>query len=151
MHKHFEKYLNVKKILTDTKPRTVVELGVGGGRNSRMLQPLCVELNARLILVSDNPNPCEDMEWDYRQGISWEIIPTLENVDFAIVDTTHTGEVVQKELDALAKIMKPGAVVLAHDTTSHGGEYSKTLRSHEAFRTVREVTESNGAIHLVRR
>ena len=52
MHRHFDKHLNLKGLIKDQQPKTVLELGANKGENTINLIYLAEELGYELIVVS---------------------------------------------------------------------------------------------------
>lgn len=121
MFQHFSKFLNVEELLRGADPSLVVELGAGSGHNTRLLLPLCHELGARLVVISDGVKP-DDLDVEWVNGISYTELPAYIDIDVAIIDTDHNAGTAALEMDVLEGCMAPDGLILAHDTVSHGTE-----------------------------
>ena len=180
MHDHFNTGLNVEELIRQVGPQLVVELGAGSGLNTRQLAPLCRELGARLIVISDGKKPeVPELAWvDWRWQISYLALKSFTegSIDVASVDTDHNSWTVDQELGVLAEKVREGGLVVLHDTVSFalnngymtgygsgdsyrigemlkdGRTYTEVVRSWvgRGYEVVRETEESNGAVALRR-
>lgn len=119
MHKHFDKFLNVEALIRGVCPQLVVELGAGSGEHTKKLIPLCKELKARLLVISDGRSPgLEGVEW--RRALSHLELRKLAagTIDVAIIDTDHNSWTVDRELKLLMEKLGKGGLALLHDTTA---------------------------------
>lgn len=141
MHNHFDQYLNVKALIEEARPNTVLELGAANGDNTEKLLHLADELGYRLIVISpEYPRSMELEEgsedivdririklfryehplltWLY--SISYVELSNMEDdsIDFCIIDTDHNYWTLQQELTELKRVMIPGGIVAIHDTES---------------------------------
>tara|TARA_R110000824_G_scaffold134125_3_gene297038 strand:+ start:1230 stop:1778 length:549 start_codon:yes stop_codon:yes gene_type:complete len=122
MRNHFDKGLNVSKLVHDYGCKTLLELGAAEGQNTQQLVTLPIN---HITVVSDQTlkkadiqfTPDERFEWV--EGIAHEVVPTLTRAyDFVIIDTDHNGWTVAQELAALEKVLPNGAIVCFHDTVA---------------------------------
>lgn len=179
MFQHFDRFLNVRELLEETRPQLVVELGAGSGNNTRKLKPWCDAHGAQIVIVSDGVRPSDLPDVDWRQRISYLELPKFEDgcIDVAIVDTDHNSWTVACELKLLTSKLRPGGLALLHDTESffHNSGYmpsygtgdpyplsamledtrtfTEAVRSFigDDFILKRESRESSGAMALERR
>jgi len=130
MYQHFDKFLNVEALVRNARPQFVLELGAGKGDNTRLLKPLCVEVGARLLTISDGP-ALPGLEEGFRQGISYKELETFQDgeVDVCLLDTDHNSWTVSKELELLSKKVGRGGWVLVHDTLSFS-KFNGFMRSY---------------------
>ena len=116
MHRHFDKHLNLKALIKEHQPKTVLELGANRGENTTKLIYLAEELGYELIVVSPEfptwmqgmPDGSIDikravfehdqLEWIY--GVSYVELPKMDegSIDFCILDTDHNYWTLEKEL-----------------------------------------------------
>jgi hypothetical protein len=132
MFNHFEALLNTKSLLERFKPNLVVEAGCG--LSTAQLEKLQETQPFSLVLmdqVFEVWNGVLGHGTGFRQlrkdvtvlpGVSYlnfELFPDGA-IDFAIVDTDHNGWTLEKELSVLERKVKPGGVVVLHDTETFG-------------------------------
>lgn len=118
MKEHFYKYLNLKSLLIDTKPKHVLECGSLDGENTANLISLIPDLGFKLTVISDDLDPNRiDEGVTYIKGISYTEFPKLpdNSIDFCIIDTDHNYWTLQKELIALHTKLTENALVIMHD------------------------------------
>tara|TARA_R110000787_G_scaffold57255_8_gene130946 strand:+ start:336 stop:1013 length:678 start_codon:yes stop_codon:yes gene_type:complete len=134
MHRHFDKHLNLKALIKDRQPKTVLELGANKGENTINLIYLAEELGYELIVVSpEYPTwtqelsdggidikravfEHEQLEWIY--GVSYVELPKMADgsIDFCILDTDHNYWTLEKELLELKRVIAEDGIVAIHDT-----------------------------------
>lgn len=165
MKNHFYRYLNVREMLLTYRPRNFVELGSLDGENTAQLIKLRKEeYPFRLLTITTGDigtafyevregNGKYDFEWI--NGVSYEQIPKLldGSIEFCSIDTHHTSEVLQKELDALFPKLFPRCIIVFHDTVSFPElrtVIEKFIKEHEGFIILRETKESCGAMAISR-
>lgn len=175
MKHHFLENLRVMDLLVHYQPRNGVELGVFKGENTQQL----VYCLPRLVSVSDGLRPFmivpPSCHWSFVQGVSYAVLTGLdEEVDFASIDTDHNGWTLDKELTQLERLMKPGSLLVLHDTEAFKnvdgtmlgyGEhssyplaeihkfpvpYGQVIRQRPGWKIIKEVTKSAGAMALER-
>ena len=129
MHNHFTENLNTKALIERHDPKVVVEAGCG--QSTVQLMALAKERGFRFVMmdVMDDPgNPgvmklptgvfiaLKDIELLY--GVSYLNFEKFADheIDMAIVDTDHNGWTLMRELQVLERKVKPGGLVLLHDT-----------------------------------
>lgn len=118
MKEHFEKYLNLKQLLINIKPKHVLECGALDGENTANLISLMPELGFRLTVISDDSQSnIKDLDVDYIKGVSYLEFPkfTDKSIDFCIIDTDHNYWTLQTELIALHPKLTDNALVVMHD------------------------------------
>lgn len=114
MHHHFHSFLDIAELLATYDPEWILELGAGGGDNTRNL----LDAGRKVVVVNDGLLPqgweCEDrLLWI--TGLSYVYIQKYNDIPFCIVDTDHNGWTLDAELTLLEKHMKPGGIVCIHD------------------------------------
>lgn len=123
MQQHFDKYLNVRQLIIDRKPKLVVECGAGTGENTANLMRLQKEIPFKIIVINDG-----DINWrkDFENlgnqwivGISYLELQKLTGIDFCLIDTDHNYPTLKWELQALEWAMQKGGVVCIHDTVTY--------------------------------
>ena len=134
MHRHFDKHLNLKALIKERQPKTVLELGANRGENTAKLIYLAEELGYELIVISPEfptwmqglPDGSIDikravfehdqLEWIY--GVSYVELPKMDegSIDFCILDTDHNYWTLEKELLELKRVMATDGIVAIHDT-----------------------------------
>ena len=150
MVNHFHEHLNVRQSLIEKRPSHVLEIGAGGGGNTRQLLVLQEELGYDLTVISDNILPwwedTEDSIWI--QAASQDVLKALDRgaADYAIVDTDHNYWTLDRELDELSRILGKGNAVAIHDTISFrdkngiNGTYDQGAKTWYPFAEISEET-----------
>lgn len=121
MHRHFSQHANVSKMLFESRPKHVLEVGALDGENTRKLQLIQPELGFKLTVISDDVDPKNgESHTAYIQGVSYKVIQCLEDasIDFCIIDTDHNYWTLWAELLALDAKLVTGALVVIHDVTT---------------------------------
>jgi SAM-dependent methyltransferase len=134
MHQHFDKHLNIKQLILEEKPSFVVECGAGSGNCTDLLNDLQVEtyMSGRdfpftLHVINDDGPDFEPPDYgggyvDWSAGVSYLELEDFEDegIDFCLIDTDHNYWTLDKELRVLARKMRPGGLVVMHDTEVYG-------------------------------
>ena len=108
-----------------TLARIVLELGVGYGRSTVAILAGLEKTGGRLVSldVLDYPGTRENYKapnWTFEVGNDLEIGETWsEPIDVLLIDSSHEREHTEKELRLFGPFVRPGGVVLLHDTVSH--------------------------------
>lgn len=125
MHNHFDKHLNIKQLILEADPRLVVECGAGGGNCTKKLQSLQNGISEpfRLIPINDSMGvPLGFSHTDWVCGISYLELEKFADgsIDFCLIDTDHNYWTLKQELEVLKRKMRPGGIVVMHDTETYG-------------------------------
>jgi len=128
IHEHLE---TLYKLVLLVNAKTVIELGVNTGESTVALLEAVHETKGTLISVDRQELPSVRpmlssyglverwkfyLSEDIAFGIEW---PTGEQVDLVFVDTTHEYEQTKKEIEVYEPILRPGGVMVFHDTVTH--------------------------------
>jgi SAM-dependent methyltransferase len=134
MQRHFDKHLNLKDLIRDHQPKTILELGANKGENTINLIYLAEELGYKLIVISpEYPTWTQELpggeieikravfehrQLDWVYGVSYIELPKMadDSIDFCIVDTDHNYWTLEKELLELKRVMAKDGIVAIHDT-----------------------------------
>jgi len=104
----------IQKIAEESQPKVVVEVGLK--YSTKDLLPIFTKLGAHYHGV--DPVRCPDVpskNFTYHEGLSLDVLPTIKNIDFVMLDGDHTYYTVFHELKLLHQLMKKGGVILFHD------------------------------------
>lgn len=117
MHNHFDKYFNLKGLILEKRPRSIVECGAGGGMNTRKIQTLLNEYPFDFYVISDSEIEGKDDRVTFIKGISYiELEKFPDNsIDLCIIDTDHNYWTFQQEMLALRTKLCEGAYIVVHD------------------------------------
>lgn len=106
--------------------RLVIEVGVGHGNSSSAFLMGVRESGGRLWSVDIEPTSITEElqqicpEWEYHVGDSLALEPEAPfDVDVLFIDSDHSYESTKAELIAYRKHVRPGGVILLHDTGEH--------------------------------
>jgi predicted O-methyltransferase YrrM len=110
----------------DRAAAQVIEVGVGAGNSSAAWLTGLAQTGGRLWSVDIEPTPAawelQDIcpEWTYVVGDSIACEPFAPHgADILFIDSLHTFEQTLAELEVYVPHVKPGGVVLLHDTGTH--------------------------------
>lgn len=117
MHNHFDQYLNLKQIIIDKRPKTIVECGAGNGDLTKKLASLLDVYSFDLVVVSDSVVSGLDSRIRWIEGLSYEALSTFdkESIDLCIIDTDHNYWTLMKELTAVFSKISEGGLIALHD------------------------------------
>lgn len=114
--------------VTETKAKTIVELGVMFGMSTKALLKAATENGGRLISVELNPDVLsliretlksvgmDTSAWKDMVGDDMEVVKTwIVPIDFLFIDTSHEYEHTLKELEAYSKFIVPQGIIVLHD------------------------------------
>lgn len=117
MHNHFDRGLNLRKLILEHKPRLIVECGAGNGDLTRKIAALAPEFMFDFHVISDKAIEGIDPHIVWHTGLSYEVLPAFEkdSIGLCIIDTDHNYWTLMKELSAVFdKITEDGLIAL-HD------------------------------------
>ena len=122
MKNHWDQHLTVRDLVLEKNPKCIVELGAGGGENTR--QYLSLGLPFSMVVISDGICPDDLANRDnfkWLNGVSFDLLETLadDSIDFCSIDTDHNYWTLKKEFEALDKKLKAGGMVVLHDTETY--------------------------------
>lgn len=117
MHNHWDKFLNLKAIMLERKPKLVIECGAGNGDLTRKLSSLLDVYPFELYVISDKKLEGIDERISWCDGISYEALKAFppNSIDLCIIDTDHNYWTLMKELSVLFDRMKEGGLIAMHD------------------------------------
>ena len=125
MKEHFDKYLNVKKLLLENPPKHILELGALHGENTIALLSLCAEIpDLRVTVITDglpdDPKPT-DPALRFIWGVSWVEMQKIPDrvIGCVIIDTDHNYYTMMKELSEVDRILTDPGWVMFHDTLTY--------------------------------
>ena len=120
MKSHFTEGINLKKMILDRKPKTVVECGAGNGECTILIASLLDEVPFEFHVISDRMVYGLDERIKWHVGLSYNELPKFENgsIDICIIDTDHNSWTLKKEIEALDTKMSEGGLVVFHDVES---------------------------------
>jgi len=130
MHNHFDKHLNVKELILERQPKVLVECGGASGENTRQILSLLEIYSFKLYTISDAPYAEETMKLDNRYSpkefewiydLSYKAMRYFRDheIDFCSIDTDHNYWTMREELRALHPKLKPGGLIVMHDTETY--------------------------------
>jgi len=108
----------IKRLAKQHRPRTVIEIGLK--YSTTTLLPIFQKYGTQHYIGVDPVDrykcpPAFQEFFEYRQGVSFDILPQLEELDFVMLDGDHNYYTVTKELNLLHELQHPGCVILLHD------------------------------------
>lgn len=116
---HFDKNLNLRQLILDKRPQTILECGAGNGDCTRLLLHLKHWYDFDLMVISDKDiedlSADPDIEWI--TGVSYREIKKLpdNSLGLVILDTDHNYWTLKQELEALIPKMEEGGLIVMHD------------------------------------
>jgi hypothetical protein len=116
MHNHFDKHLNLKALILERRPRTIVECGAGTGELTRLIAELKSVYDFAYHVISDRPiEGVDSVLW--HSGLSYDVLKTFEDlsIDLCIIDTDHNYWTLMKEFEAVFHKMSDGGLIALHD------------------------------------
>lgn len=108
----------IKRLARRHRPRVVVEIGLK--YSTTVLLPIFKQYGAcRYIGIDPEkryqcPSQFQDL-FEYRQGLSVEVLRRITDFDFVMIDGDHNYYTVTQELNLLHQLIKPGTAILLHD------------------------------------
>lgn len=121
MQPHLER---IRAAVIAVDAQHVVELGVRYGYSSAAILHGVHETGGRLTSVELNtPQPYVDAAWDFIGGDDTApgvLARIPESIDVLLIDTTHTLTHTAQELALYAPRVRPGGLIIAHDTCETG-------------------------------
>ena len=138
MHNHFDKNLNLQKIIMDKKPKVIVECGAASGENTRQIISMKSIYSFKLFTISDSPYAEETIKvgeylrngfkWVY--GLSYKELSKFDDdsIDLCIIDTDHNYWTLNEELSALHDKLRIGGVIALHDTQTYRKNSGQAFR-----------------------
>lgn len=114
---HFDVHLKLRDLILARRPKVIVECGAGNGDCTRLLAHLKLMYPFDLISITDKEVLPYIEEVDWKIGISYQVLPTLEDgsVGMCIIDTDHNYWTLRSELEALLPKLEEGGLVVIHD------------------------------------
>lgn len=142
----------LRDLVVETDAQTVVEIGVGSGRSTTALLLGCGETGGRLWSV-------DVKDWGHYGGLGlsprWTFVLSdslaavsecPRPIDLLFIDSAHDYEQTIAELRAYVPLVRPGGVVVMHDTTSWPDDIPRAIREYWPEGTIDEewLTNCNG-------
>ncbi len=117
MHNHFDKDVNLKRLILEHRPKVVIECGAGEGALTRKLASLLDELPFELHVISDKELTGMDPRIHWHTGLSYEVLQVFPNdsVGLCIIDTDHNYWTLREELRAVTPKIVEGGFIALHD------------------------------------
>jgi|GEM_PF-706022 len=116
----------IQPALEAMRARSIVEVGVGEGKNTIHLLAYCQKWGAKLSAIDPTP-ACPVEEWErehggfftFQRGKSLDILPVLDDYDAILIDGDHNYFTITNELALIEKYAQKGGVfplLFLHDT-----------------------------------
>lgn len=117
MHNHFDKNLNLKALILDRRPKTIVECGAGSGELTRQISGLLDVYQFDFHVISDKPVEGLDSRIKWVSGLSYNALDKFVNgkIDLCIIDTDHNYWTLMTELAAVYHKIPEGGLIAMHD------------------------------------
>lgn len=147
IHQHLE---TLYKLVCSISAKTVIELGVNTGESTIALLEAVAITGGKLYSLDIFPRPdTEKMLQSYGLTGPWEFIiaddleyiktwPKEKLADIVFVDTSHQYEQTKKEIAAYEPIVRPGGIMIFHDTVSYYDGVQKPinefLKTHKTYK-----------------
>lgn len=129
IHAHL---LTLFGLVLSSAAKTVIELGVNTGESTIALLEAVAATNGKLISVDihDFPTTRQMLErydltnrWEFHHmddiKFATEVWPKGELADLIFFDTSHQFEHTKREIEVFEPILRPGGVMVFHDTVTH--------------------------------
>ena len=128
--------------------RHVIELGTRTGISTIAWLYALQHTNGTLtsIDIDERPDIGEHDHWTFIQGNDLDptIVSTLEPADIVFIDTSHLYDQTVKELNVYRWLVKPGGVIVLHDTELPQPEDAPPRPLYPVKTAVTEFCEANG-------
>lgn len=123
----------------------VIELGTRSGV-STIAWLHALDGKGRLTSVDIDPPPPigEHPHWTFIQGDDLDVVHQLDPADIVFIDTSHLYDQTVKELDAYLPLVKPGGLIVCHDTMLRRPEGSPPRPLFPVRTAICEFTERHG-------
>lgn len=117
MHNHFDQFLNLKSLILERRPKTIVECGAGDGKLTRKLSAMLDLYPCELHVISDKEVAGLDARINWINGLSYNAIKSFpdDSIDLCIIDTDHNYWTLMNEFAALFNKVREGGMVALHD------------------------------------
>lgn len=117
MHNHWDKFLNLQKIIVERKPRTIVECGAGDGALTRLIAGLLDSYEFEFYVISDKALDGIDPRIHWKTGLSYEALSDFTDgtIDLCIIDTDHNFWTLMKEFASVFNKISEGGLIAMHD------------------------------------
>jgi hypothetical protein len=115
VHNHFDRYLDLKSLILERRPKRIVECGAGNGDLTRKLSEFIDTCNIHVI--SDKKVFGLDSRIVFKIGLSYRELEKYEDdsIDLCIIDTDHNYWTLMKELAAVMNKITEGGMIALHD------------------------------------
>lgn len=157
IHQHL---VTLHNLVTSISAKAVIELGVNTGESTIALLEAVAATNGKLISVDQHDFSQTRLmlekygltgRWEFHKmddiKFGTEIWPKDKKADIVFVDTSHQYEHTKKEIDVFDQILRPGGIMIFHDTVSHYDGVQKPinefLKTHKAYK-YENKTNCNG-------
>jgi cephalosporin hydroxylase len=132
MKNHFDKNINIKSLILQYRPRTILELGALFGENTVQILSLRNQYPFKMITISDGKmeNSFKEVQeaskyndYIWVEGISYIKIPTIldKTIEFCSIDTDHNYWTLKTELTELIPKLANKSIIVMHDTNGLDG------------------------------
>lgn len=127
IHQHL---LMLYGLVTSIKAKIVIELGVNTGESTVAILEAVAATGGKLYSVDIIPRPATEAmlksygltgPWEFTVANDLEYIKTWPKdrmADLIFIDTSHEYEQTRKEIEVYEPILRPGGIMVFHDTVS---------------------------------
>lgn len=126
----------------------VIELGTRSGISTVGWLYGLAETGGHLTSIDLSPRPeIDDYDrWTFIQGDDMDeaIVSTLEPAEIVFIDTSHTYEHTVAELERYRHLVKPGGVIVLHDTENRIPLDAPLRPLYPVKRAIKEFVETHG-------
>lgn len=114
--------LVLEPVLTQARPKRILEIGSDRGTNTRKLLDFCRDSGAQLHAIDPYPKfPVDEWKREFgeafvmHEALSLEVLPTLPSFDAVLIDGDHNWYTVLHELRALRELSDSPPLMCLHD------------------------------------
>lgn len=120
MHNHFDKFLNLKKIILERRPSLIVECGAGQGDLTKLIAGLLNVYEFEFHVISDCKIEELDLRIKWHDGLSYKVLEEFpkDSIGLCIIDTDHNYWTLMKEFAALLNRIKEEGLIALHDVVT---------------------------------
>lgn len=128
--------------------RHVIELGTRSGVSTIGWLYSLADTGGHLTSIDLSPRPDigDHDNWTFIQGDDLDptILATLDRADIVFIDTSHTYDQTVSELNIYRWLVKPGGLIVLHDTENRTPEDAPPRPLYPVRKAVVEFCEDNG-------
>lgn len=144
IHVHLPRFVG---LVTQMNAQHVIELGTRSGVSTVAWLHGLHLTGGRLTSIDLDPGPdITSDRWTFIQGDDLDpaIVSELDPADIVFVDTSHLYEHTLRELNVYRWLVKPGGVMVLHDTELPQPIGAPPVPRYPVMTAVREFCEANG-------